>query len=172
MVYAMLLIFSHFSFPPVGGEMNSFSSIEKDSLFIPVYTYDELKPLLSKDNDTTYVVNFWATWCTPCVQELPYFVELNMAYKNQAFKLILVSLDFKKDYIRKLQPFVVERSLESHVVVLEDNDSNYWIGDIDKTWSGSIPATMVFKGTKRAFYERTFHGPEELKEIVKPYLNL
>ncbi|MEP6796094.1 MAG: TlpA disulfide reductase family protein [Saprospiraceae bacterium] len=152
--------------------MNSLSSTEKDSLFIPVYNYDELKPLLSKDNDTTYVVNFWATWCTPCVQELPYFVELNKTYKNQAFKLMLVSLDFKKDYIRKLQPFVVERSLEAHVVVLEDNHSNYWIDDIDKTWSGSIPATLVFKGKQRAFYERTFHSPDELKDIVKPYLNL
>jgi thiol-disulfide isomerase/thioredoxin len=172
MIYTALLILSLFSFSPPGGELELPSIVEKDSLFIPVYNYDELKPLLSKDNDTTYVVNFWATWCTPCVQELPYFVELNNAYKKQAFKLILVSLDFKKDYIRKLQPFVVERSLESHVVVLEDNHSNYWIDDIDKTWSGSIPATLVFKGKQRAFYERTFHGPDELKEIVKPYLNL
>lgn len=172
MFYTALLMLSLYSFSASGRTMDSTSLTEKDSLFIPVYNYDELKPFLSKDNDTTYVVNFWATWCTPCVQELPYFVELNKAYKNQAFKLILVSLDFKKDYIRKLQPFVVERSLESHVVVLEDNDSNYWIDDIDKTWSGSIPATLVFKGKQRVFYERTFHGPDELKEIVKPYLNL
>ena len=144
----------------------------QDSLMIPVYNYDELKPLLWKDNDTTYVVNFWATWCVPCVQELPYFVELNSAYKGKAFKLVLVSLDFKKDYLRKLQPFVKERALESHVVVLEDNHSNFWISDIDASWTGSIPATLVFKGNDRAFYERTFHHPEELKEIVKPYLNL
>lgn len=172
MLYAILLMLSLFSFPPAGGVLNSLSATEKDSLFIPVYNYDGLKSLLSKDNDTTYVVNFWATWCTPCVQELPYFVELNKTCSNQAFKLILVSLDFKKDYIRILQPFVVERSLESHVVVLEDNDSNHWIDDIDKTWSGSIPATLVFKGKQRVFYERTFHDPDELKEIVKPYLNL
>ncbi len=172
MFYTLLLILSFFNSSCTGKVLDTFPFTEKDSLFIPVYNYDELKPLLSKDNDTTYVVNFWATWCTPCVQELPYFVELNKTYKNQAFKLILVSLDFKKDYIRKLQPFVVERSLESHVVVLEDNHSNYWIDDIDKTWSGSIPATLVYKGKQRVFYERTFHGPDELKEIVKPYLNL
>ncbi|MGB4849108.1 MAG: TlpA disulfide reductase family protein [Saprospiraceae bacterium] len=172
MFYTVLLILSFFNFPSAGGVLISPSLVEKDSLFIPIYNYDELKPLLSKENDTTYVVNFWATWCTPCVQELPYFVELNKTYKNQAFRLILVSLDFKKDYIRKLQPFVVERALEPHVVVLEDNDSNYWIDDIDKTWSGSIPATLVYKGKQRVFYERTFHSPDELKEIVKPYLNL
>ncbi|MEO6131821.1 MAG: TlpA disulfide reductase family protein [Saprospiraceae bacterium] len=131
-----------------------------------------MKPLLNRNNDTTYVVNFWATWCVPCIQELPYFEALNSTYKNQAFKLLLVSLDFKKDYIRKLQPFVIERSLESYVVVLEDNDSNFWIDDIDPRWSGSIPATLVFKGKDRMFYERTFHDLDELKEIVKPYLNL
>ncbi|MEO7926005.1 MAG: TlpA disulfide reductase family protein [Saprospiraceae bacterium] len=145
---------------------------QRDSLLIPVYSYAQLKPLLNRNNDTTYVVNFWATWCVPCIQELPYFEALNSTYKNQAFKLLLVSLDFKKDYIRKLQPFVIERSLESYVVVLEDNDSNFWIDDIDPRWSGSIPATLVFKGKDRMFYERTFHDLDELKEIVKPYLNL
>ncbi|MBK9984639.1 MAG: TlpA family protein disulfide reductase [Saprospiraceae bacterium] len=172
MFYTALFILSFYSFPASGVLPNALTLPTKDTLFIPVYNYDELKPLITKDNDTTYVINFWATWCTPCVQELPYFVELNKTFKNQAFRLILVSLDFKKDYIRKLQPFVVERSLESNVVVLEDNHSSYWIDDIDKTWSGSIPATLVFKGNQRAFYERTFHDPDELKEIVKPYLNL
>jgi len=172
MFYIAIFIFSLFGFSSSGETSQTFQETEKDSLFIPVYNYHQLKPLLSKDNDTTYVVNFWATWCVPCVQELPYFVELNSTYKNQAFKLILVSLDFKKDYIRRLQPFVTERSLESHVVVLEDNDSNFWIDDIDKRWSGSIPATLVYKGKERVFYERTFHGLEELKDIVKPYLNL
>ena len=147
-------------------------STEKDSLMIPVYNYDQLKPMLSKDNDTTYVFNFWATWCVPCVQELPYFVELNSAYKTGPFKLVLISLDFKKDYLRKLQPFVFKRGLESHVLVLEDNRSDYWIEDIDTSWSGSIPATLVVKGKVRAFYERTFQDADELKDIVLPYLNL
>ncbi|HUR30619.1 MAG TPA: TlpA disulfide reductase family protein [Saprospiraceae bacterium] len=133
--------------------------------------YDELKPLLSKDNDTTYVFNFWATWCSPCVKELPYFIQLDSLYGAEAFRLVLVSLDFKKDYLRKLQPFVKEKGLEEHVLVLEDSRSNYWINDIDKIWGGSIPATLVVKGNQRAFYERTFHDVKELSDIVKPLLN-
>jgi thiol-disulfide isomerase/thioredoxin len=172
-MYYSILLFLNLFFYPVHhqGEADQVGMV-KDTLMIPVYSYKELKPLLSLDNDTTYVVNFWATWCTPCVQELPYFVELNTACKGKAFKLVLVSLDFKKDYLQKLQPFVRERSLESQVVVLEDSDSNYWIDDIDRSWSGSIPATLVFKGKDRAFYEKTFHHVDELKDIVKPYLNL
>jgi thiol-disulfide isomerase/thioredoxin len=146
--------------------------VSKDTLFIEVMDYDELKPLLHLDNDTTYVVNFWATWCLPCVKELPYFVQLDSVYANKPVKLLLVSLDFKKDYLRKLQPFVVERNLEDHVVVLEDNRADYWISDIHPDWSGALPSTLVFNGKERRFYERTFHGVEELKEIVNPFLNL
>ena len=79
---------------------------ETDTLSVRVLNYDELKPLLHRDSDTTYLVNFWATWCAPCVQELPYFLELDSINRDQPFKLILVSLDFKKDYSRKLEPFV------------------------------------------------------------------
>jgi hypothetical protein len=92
-------------------------------------------------------------------------------YGKKPFKLILVSLDFKKDYLSKLQPFVAERHLEPFVLVLNDNRANYWIDDIDPTWSGAIPATLVFRGKERTFYERTFHHLNELSDIVKPFLN-
>ncbi|HUR30862.1 MAG TPA: TlpA disulfide reductase family protein [Saprospiraceae bacterium] len=148
------------------------SLVSRDSLGIRILDYDQLKPLLEVDNDTTYVVNFWATWCSPCVKELPYFIQLDSMYSASPFKLVLVSLDFKKDYYKKLKPFVQEKRLEEYVVILEDNRSNYWIDDIDKSWGGSIPATLVFNGQKRAFYERTFHDVNELSDIVKPFLNL
>lgn len=144
----------------------------RDSLRIPVLDYDELKPLLEIENDTTYVINFWATWCLPCVKELPYFIQLDSIHDQEEFKLVLVSLDFKKDYLRKLQPFVTDRGIEEHVLVLEDNRSNYWISDIDESWGGSIPATLVFRGKQRAFFERTFQDVNELTDIVKPFLNL
>src|SRR5690606_37914073 len=61
-----------------------------------VLNYDQLKPYLSEDNDTTYVVNFWATWCVPCVGELPYFQNLERQMEGKPFRLLLVSLDFRK----------------------------------------------------------------------------
>lgn len=141
-----------------------------DSMSIQVLNYDQLKPLLHQSNDTTYVVNFWATWCAPCVQEIPYFVALDSLYADHPFKLVLVSLDFKKDYVRKLLPFVKEKKLEEYVLVLEDNRANYWIDDIDPSWSGAIPATLVFNGEERKFYEKSFHHLDELNQIIKPFL--
>jgi thiol-disulfide isomerase/thioredoxin len=143
-----------------------------DSMSVQILNYDQFKPRLHSDSDTTFVVNFWATWCSPCVQELPFFLKLDSLYHDKPFKLILVSLDFKKDYLRKLEPFVRERKLERHVVVLEDNRSNYWIDDIDQSWSGAIPATLIYRADRRAFYERTFHHEDELITLVKPFLTL
>lgn len=144
--------------------------VKGDSLGIRIVDYDELKPMLTADNDTTYVFNFWATWCAPCVKEIPYFIQLDSMYENSPFKLVLVSLDFKKDYLKRLKPFVQDKELGEYVLILEDNRSNYWIEDIHKNWGGSIPATLVFNGQKRAFYERTFHDVNELSDIVKPFL--
>lgn len=141
-----------------------------DSLQIEVLNYDQLKPLLHRDNDTTYVVNFWATWCKPCVQELPYFLKLDSMYQDAPFKLVLVSLDFRKDYLSRLQPFVTERNLEQFVLILDDQRSNYWIDDIDPRWSGAIPATLVYRGEQRFFHERTFKHLNELNDIVKPII--
>ncbi len=143
--------------------------MNNDSLTVRICNYDELKPLLRHNNDTIYVVNFWATWCVPCVKELPYFLQLDSVMAEAPFRLILVSLDFKKDYVRRLQPFVEEWGIGDHVVVLEDNRADYWINDVDSTWSGAIPATLVYRGTERRFFERTFHHVDELKEIVHAF---
>ena len=172
MLYALILSLLWWGKPKEVHPVETVAKTMEDSLFIRVLNYEQLKPMLHKDNDTTYVVNFWATWCSPCMAELPYFLELDSLYRNHPMKLVLVSLDFRKDYIRKLQPFVVKKKLEDNVVVLEDNDANFWINDIDPTWGGAIPATLVYKGKERTFYEQSFHQLDELKAIVKPYLNL
>lgn len=171
MIYALILSLCFFKLPSAEAAVSSSIDTPKDSLAIRVMDYDDLKPLLELNNDTTYVINFWATWCLPCVKELPYFIQLDSVFHDEAFRLVLVSLDFKKDYLRKLQPFVRDRGLQEHVIVLEDNRSDYWINDIDRSWGGSIPATLVYKGKKRAFFERTFHHVNELSDIVEPFLN-
>ena len=163
-----------------GFEMNAIGAAENmvvdqvgfDTVSVPVVDYQNLKPLLHQSNDTTYIVNFWATWCAPCVKELPYFEALNDLYKDDKVKVILVSLDFKRQLETKLYPFIEEKQLKSDVIVLYDSDSNYWINDISDSWSGALPATLVYKNESRSFYEQCFHSQEELNDIIKPYLNL
>ena len=137
---------------------------------LKIYDFDTLEPLLNKIDDKVYVINFWATWCAPCVKELPYFEELNANYKSQKVEVVLVSLDFPKQYEKKLKPYIVKNNLMSQVIALDDTDTNTWIPKVDTDWSGAIPATIIYNKNKRRFYERSFNY-EELQEEVKTFLN-
>ncbi|MGY8938645.1 MAG: TlpA family protein disulfide reductase [Flavobacteriales bacterium] len=120
------------------------------------YSYEELKPLLEKKDDKTYVINFWATWCAPCVKELPAFEKLNEEYASKNVEVLLVSLDFPKQKEKKLIPFIVRKNLHSKVVMLDDINEDVWIKAIDSSWSGAIPATIIYNKNSRNFYEKYF----------------
>ncbi|MDH3698266.1 MAG: TlpA family protein disulfide reductase [Flavobacteriaceae bacterium] len=113
---------------------------------IAVYeTFDEIKPLFRQQSDTTYVINFWATWCKPCIEELPYFEELNKAESANPVKVVLVSLDFPQHLENKLLPFIEKYQINSRVDVLLDGSYNDWIDKVSPEWSGAIPATYIYK---------------------------
>jgi len=137
---------------------------------IPSYNYSELAPLLSKKDEKTYVINFWATWCAPCVKELPAFEKLLDSYKDKNVAVILVSLDFPNQVESKLIPFVKKNKLKSKVVLMNDPDQDAWIPKISKKWSGAIPATLIYNSKKRVFYERSFNY-DELEAALKKFLN-
>jgi len=111
--------------------------VEKDGVKVGLYTYDAFQKYLEAENDTTYVVNFWATWCKPCVEELPSFEQLYEKYKDKKVRLILVSLDFEKQIESKLIPFINENKLKGEVLVLQQKGMNDWIDKIDPSWSGA-----------------------------------
>ena len=137
---------------------------------IPTLNYEELKPWLNKTDDNTYVVNFWATWCAPCIKELPYFEQINKDYKSKNVEVILVSLDFPSMKESRLIPYVKNKNLQSTVLHLDDVNEQFWISDIDKNWSGAIPATLIYNKDKRQFYEQSF-TQEELEKEVQTFLN-
>ena len=137
-----------------------------------VSDYKGLEHLFTKNNDTTYVINFWATWCGPCIKELPYFERLNDELQDQKLKVILVSLDFKNQIRTRLVRFVEKKDLHSEVVVLHQPNANEWIDKVDPSWSGSIPATLVYNRQKREFYEQEFYDYKELESIVKSFIKM
>lgn len=137
----------------------------KDGVAVNAYDFDKLDYFLKRKNDTIYVVNFWATWCVPCVEELPNFEKVTAAHKNDKVKVLLVSLDMHKMIESKLIPFIYQKKLQSEVVVLRDPDADSWIPKVDSTWSGALPATVIYKNNKRKFYEKSFTYDELEKEI-------
>ncbi len=136
---------------------------------VPSLNFDGLQPLLSKDNDSTYVVNFWATWCKPCIKEMPYFEKLASEYAKENVKVLFVSLDFPEKLESQVIPFIQKNNIRSEVVLLDDADANGWIPKVSKEWSGAIPATIIYNSATRRFYERSFTY-EELEEELKTVL--
>lgn len=145
-------------------------TVENSQNKIATLNYEALKPLLHKNDDKTYVINFWATWCLPCVKELPAFEKLNKEFKNKNVEVILVSLDFPKQIETNLIPFLKKKNIQSKVVHFDDKNEQYWIADIADSWSGAIPATLIYNAKKRKFYEQSFHY-ETLKNELQTFLN-
>lgn len=137
-----------FSFFLVAGSSQSFKTVR----------LDEVVGLIESTNDTLYVVNFWATWCMPCVRELPYFEESGVTYQDHELRIILVNLDFKKDIEKKLIPFLEKYKLKSPVWFLDESNPNYFISKIEPDWSGAIPFTLFVKGSSgiKSWHEGSF----------------
>lgn len=136
---------------------------------VEVIKYADLERIISTQSNKTKVINFWATWCRPCVKELPQFLDLYEKYNTKDLELTLVSFDFIDDLETKLKPFVKKKNIEAQVYLLDETDYNAFIDKVDPSWSGAIPATLlVAKGnTKRKFLEKEF-SEEELEKV---YLN-
>lgn len=123
---------------------------------------EDISHLVQKDSDTCYVINFWATWCSPCVREIGYFEELHREYAGEAVQVLLVSLDFPNQKDSRVLPFLKEKGISAPVLLVTDMDYNGWIDLVDPSWSGALPATLIYRGDKRVFLE---------KELTKIELN-
>lgn len=114
--------------------------------------------------DKVQVINFWATWCEPCVEELPAFIELDA---NEDIEVILISLDDAKNVDSLVNPFLKKQKITATVKLLDDPYAAEWIPMVDQHWDGAIPATLIQKGSKKMFYNKSFTATELKKEVAK-----
>ncbi|QNE39472.1 redoxin domain-containing protein [Hymenobacter sp. NBH84] len=131
--------------------------------------YTDLAKRLDQPSDTTYVVNFWATWCAPCIKELPNFEQLNAEYASKKVKVLLVSMDTPTLLDKKVVPFVQKRGLKSEVLLMNEPDPNAWLTKLDKKWSGAIPYTLIVntKKNQRITFEKELTQAELIAAVQK-----
>ncbi|CAN5620000.1 hypothetical protein BH11BAC1_BH11BAC1_06130 [soil metagenome] len=135
-----------------------------------IVKFNTIDSLLHQNSNPILVLNFWATWCKPCVTELPYFEELNKKYSTSGVKVVLVSLDFKREFVGRVKPFVEKNKITSEVLLLDEPDYNSWINKVDSSWSGAIPATVIISGDKKLFFEKEFTSFADLENNIKPLI--
>jgi thiol-disulfide isomerase/thioredoxin len=142
----------------------------------PRYTiFDSLSQLQARiqqaGDNTTLVINFWATWCKPCVEELAWFDKLHEQYgADKKVQVLLVSLDFKSQLKKRFEPFLNEKQLKPEIVLFADQDANTWIPLIHEKWDGAIPATLILRGKTRLFHLGKFNRYEDLENFAQPFL--
>lgn len=136
---------------------------------VPVLKITDLEKRIKNDSDTTYIVNFWATWCAPCVKELPDFDSISKVYANKKVKVLLVTMDFKEDLEKKVLPFIKSKKIFSEVLLLDEVNGNYFIPKISNAWSGALPATLIINQKKNVnhFFEKKLTFEFLKSELIK-----
>jgi len=119
---------------------------------VEIFKFSELEEIMTVNDGQVKVINFWATWCAPCVKELPYFENANNIYKEKGVDIVLINLDFVEQK-QKVEKFIIKHNIKNRVVLLDEIDYNSWIDKIDSNWSGAIPATIFIGNKQRKFVE-------------------
>ena len=148
--------------------MMCFSCKQASSQDIPRWKITDLEEYISK-SDTPVIVNFWATYCVPCIKEIPYFQEVVKQYEKKGVKLLLVSLDFRESFPDKISSFADKRKFTSPIVWLDETDADYFCPKVDSAWSGVMPATLFINNKKghRSFFEEEMSKEKFETEIRK-----
>jgi len=133
---------------------------------IPKWKLKDLQAAMQSGKPT--VINFWATFCKPCIEEMPYFQAMAKKYKDKGVEVIFVNLDAKELYPTKLQAFLTKRKITGTVVFLDETNADLFCPAVDESWSGAIPATVFINGKKgyKKFFEDQLTKEQLEKEIL------
>lgn len=145
-----------------------FSNVEGQN--IPKWKISDLESYI-KNSDKPTVVNFWATFCKPCIAEIPHFQKLVKQYEKDDVQLLLVSLDMQEMYPAKIKTFADRFGFTAPIAFLDETNADIFCPKIDEKWSGAIPASLFInnKTGYRKFFEEEMSEQKfetELKSLI------
>lgn len=132
----------------------------------------ELEKII-EESKTPLLINFWATWCKPCIEEIPYFQKEVQEFAKDSVQLILVSVDYKEEFPTGIAATAKKRKFTVPILWLDETNADYFCPKIDPKWSGSVPATLFInnKTGHRSFFEGQL-SKEKLKNEIMAILEI
>ena len=111
------------------------------------------------------VVDFWATWCAPCAEEIPWFQKAVKDFDTANVELVLVSLDFEKNYTEVITKFAAKKNLNATIFWLNETNADHFCAAIDSNWFGTIPVTLFVNN--KTGYRKFYDDQVPEKELYK-----
>lgn len=143
----------------------TFSNLQenKENISIKKVDFSQLQPYLNIKDDKIRIINFWASWCKPCLEELPIFEQVYNEYKEKGkqIEVLLVNLDYEDEVAKKVLPLLKERKIKFPVVLFDDPDLEEQFFKINESWFGDLPATLIYKNDKQLF----LNNPLNLEQL-------
>jgi thiol-disulfide isomerase/thioredoxin len=133
--------------------------------------YQTLEGIVASKEAKVNVINFWATWCKPCIEEITEFETISKKYSSKDVRVTLINMDFASD-IERVKMFVLKKGLLAEVVLLNEPDYDSWINKVNSNWSGAIPATLIIntKTGEQRFFQKELKS-EEIQSEIESVLN-
>lgn len=126
---------------------------------------DALETLMNTKQDKIVIVNLWATFCKPCVEEIPSFVAFAKSHSD--VDMFFVSLDLKDAFPKTVNKYIRKLGMVGTNLWLDETDADYFVPKIDNDWSGALPATLIMN--KNNGIKIFIDGEMTEKEILSAY---
>jgi len=128
-----------------------------------------IKALVANDTPKMLLINVWATWCGPCLAELPEFVTMNRMYRNGNFELVTISAD-TPDRKAKALTDLQERHVAARNYIFDNKDMDALANALDAEWPGGLPYTiLVAPGGKIIQRQMGQADAMKLKRVIALY---
>jgi thiol-disulfide isomerase/thioredoxin len=127
---------------------------------------EALHDLVKNNTNKLRLINVWATWCVPCVEEFPGLVHLNHMYRDRGYEMVSISLDDRAQAPRALA-FLQKNQSSSPNYLYTGQDKYKFIEALDSSWAGALPYTLLIEpGGKKVYVKQGMNDLEQLQKII------